>query len=61
MSGVKLLDSKNNKANITKMLALKETSDKMANANRVRQYGHVVKRDDDNVLNRALMLEVNGH
>ena len=32
----------------------------MAKANGVRCNGHVVKRDDDNVLKRALILEVNG-
>ena len=40
------------------MLVLKETSDKMAKANEVRWYGHVVRRDDDDVLKKALMLEV---
>ena len=42
------------------MLGLKETLDKMTKANGVRWYGHVVRRDDNNVLKKALMLEVNG-
>ena len=32
----------------------------MAKVNRVLWYGHVVRRDDYNVLKKALMLEVNG-
>ena len=43
-----------------KMLGLKETLDKMAKVNGVLWYGHVVRRDDSNVLKMALMLEVNG-
>ena len=31
----------------------------MAKANGVRCYGHVIRRNDDNVL-KAMMLEVNG-
>ena len=40
-------------------LDLKETLDKMVKANEVRWYGHVDRKDDDNVLKRALILEVN--
>ena len=43
-----------------KMLGLKETLDKMAKANGVRWYGHVVKRDDESILKKAMMFEVNG-
>ena len=32
----------------------------MAKANRVRWYGLVVKRDGDNMLKKAKMMEVNG-
>ena len=42
------------------MLGLEETLDKMAKVNGVLWYEHVVRRDDDNVLKKALMLEVNG-
>ena len=42
------------------MLGLKETLDKMAKVNGVLRYEHVVRRDDDNILKKALMLEVNG-
>ena len=42
------------------MLGLKKTLDRMAKANGVRWYGHVIRRDDDNILKKAMMLEVNG-
>ena len=42
------------------MLGLKETIDRLATANRVRWYGHVLSRDDNNVLRVALNLEVSG-
>ena len=32
------------------MLGLKETLDRMAKANGVRWYGHVIKRDDNSIL-----------
>ena len=41
------------------MLGLKETLKKMAKANGVRWCGHVIRRDDDNILKKAMMLEVN--
>ena len=59
MCEVKLVDSKNNEE-LIEMLGVKERLDKMAKTNGVRWYGHVVSRDDDNVLQRALMVEVNG-
>ena len=42
------------------MLGLKKTLDRMAKANGVRWYGHVIKRDNDNILKKAMMMEVNG-
>ena len=42
------------------MWGLKETIDRLATANEVRWYGHVLRRDDDSVLRVALDLEVNG-
>ena len=42
------------------MLGLKETIDRLATANGVRLYGHVLKRDDYGVLRVALDLEVSG-
>ena len=32
----------------------------MAKANGVRWYGHVIRRHDDNILKKTMMLEVNG-
>ena len=43
-----------------KMLGLKETLDKMAQANGVKWYGHVVRRDDESILKKAVMLQWNG-
>ena len=53
------MDRKNTEE-LMKMLGLKETLDKMAKANGVRWYGHVVRRDDDSILKKAMMFEVNG-
>ena len=41
------------------ILGLKETVDGLAIANPVRWYGHVLRRDDDDVLEIALDFEVN--
>ena len=54
-----LVDRKNNEE-LMKMLGLEEILDKMAKINGVLWHGQVVRRDDDNVLKKALMLEVNG-
>ena len=42
------------------MLGLNETIDQLAMANSVRWYGHVLRREDGNVLRRALDFEVEG-
>ena len=42
------------------MLGSKETLDRMAKANGARWHGHVIRRDDDNILKKTMMLEVNG-
>ena len=59
MCGVKLVDRKNAEE-LMEMLGLKKTLDRMAKANGVRRYGHVIRREDDNVLKKAMMMEVNG-
>ena len=59
MCGVKLEDRKNAE-DLMKMLGLKETLDKMAQANGVRWYGHAVRRDEESILKKAMMLQVNG-
>ena len=43
------------------MLGLKETIDRLATANEVRWYGHVLRRDDNSVLRVVLNLEVTGN
>ena len=42
------------------MLGLKKTLDRMAKANEVRWYGHVIRRDDDNIMKKAMIMEVHG-
>ena len=58
MCGVILVDGKKMEE-LMEMLGLKETLDRMEKANGVRWYGHVIRRDDDNIL-KARMMEVNG-
>ena len=50
------MDRKNN-GELMEMLSLKKTLYEMAEANEV----HVVRKDNDNILKRALMREVSGH
>ena len=40
------------------MLGLKKTLDRMAKANGVNWYGHVIGREDDNIL-KVMIMEVN--
>ena len=58
MCGQKIVDRKTTEEQMD-MLGLKETMDRLATANGVRWYGHVLRRDDDSVLRVALNLEVN--
>ena len=44
---------------LMEMLGLKETLDRLAKANGVRWYEHMIRRDDDNIL-KAMMVKVNG-
>ena len=59
MCGQKVVDRKTTKEQMD-MLGLKETIDRLATANGVGWYGHVLRRDDDSVLRVALNLEVSG-
>ena len=59
MCKVKSVDRKKME-DLMDMLGLKETLDRMAKANGVRWYGHVIRRDDYNILKRAMMMQVNG-
>ena len=54
MRGVKLVDRKNTE-DLVKLLGLKKTLDKMAPADGVRWYGHVVRRDEESILKKAMM------
>ena len=42
------------------MLGLTETIDQLAMANSVWWYGHVLRRDNDHVLTRTLVYEIEG-
>ena len=55
MCGQKVVDRKTTEEQMN-MLGLKETMDRLATTNGVRWYGHVLKRDDDNVLRVAMDL-----
>ena len=59
MCGPKVVERKTTEEQMD-MLGLKETIDRLATANGVRWYGHVLRRDDDSVLRVALDLEVSG-
>ena len=59
MCKVKLVDRKKME-DLMEMLGFKETLDRMAKANGVRWHEHVIRRDDDNILKKAMMMEVNG-
>ena len=59
MCGVKLMDKKNTEE-LMDVLGLKETVDKLAKANGVRWLGHVLRREEDDVLRKALAYEVDG-
>ena len=52
--GVKLVDRKNTE-DLVKLLGLKKTLDKMAPADGVRWYGHVVRRDEESILKKSMM------
>ena len=59
MCGQKVVDRKTTEKQMD-MLGLKETIDRLATANGVKWYGHVLRRDYDSVLRVALNLEVSG-
>ena len=59
MCGVQLKDRKRS-TDLMFMLGLNETIDQLAMANCVRWYGHVLRREDGQVLRSALDFEVEG-
>ena len=59
MCGRKVVDKKTTQEQID-MLRLKETVNRLAKANGVRLYRHLLRKGDDNVSRIALDLEVSG-
>ena len=59
MCGVKLLDRRNSEE-LMDMLGIKESLDRMAKASSIRWYGHVLRKEDENVIVKALKFEVSG-
>ena len=59
MCGVKLKEKKNTKE-LMNMLGIAETIDMVAKGNGVRWYGHVLRRDEKDVLKKALNFKVDG-
>ena len=59
MCGQKVVDRKTTEEQMD-MLGLKKTTGRLATANGIRWYGHVLRRNDDSVLRVALNLEVSG-
>ena len=59
MCGVKLVDKRSTEE-LMNMLGLKEAADKLARANGMRWYGHVLRRPEEDILMKAMVHEVNG-
>ena len=59
MCGVKLLDGRNSEE-LMDMLGMKESLDRMAKASSIRWFGHVLRKEDKNVMVKALKFEVSG-
>ena len=59
MCGIKLVDKRNTEE-LMDMLGLKEAADKLAKANSMRWYGHVLRGPEDDVLMKAMVHEVDG-
>ena len=59
MYSVKLVDIQNT-VELMDMLGLKEAADKLARENKVRWYGHVLRRPEEDLLMKAMVNEVDG-
>ena len=59
MCGVKLFDRRNSEE-LMDMLGIKESLDRMAKASSIRWYGHVLRKENQNVIVKALKFEVSG-
>ena len=57
--GVKIIEKRRSQE-LTSFLSLKDTLDGQAGGSRVRWYGHALRRDNGDVLRRALDFEVAG-
>ena len=57
MCGVKMTEKRSSQE-LMSLLGLKDTLDGLARVSGVRWYGHVLRRDDGDVLRRALDFEV---
>ena len=57
MCGVKLLDRRNSEK-LMDMLGIEESLDRMAKASSMRWYGHVLRKEDENVIVKALIFEL---
>ena len=51
-SDVKLLDRRNSEK-LMDMLGIKESLDRMAKASRIRWYGHILRKEHENVIVKA--------
>ena len=60
MCGVKLFDRRNSEE-LMDMLGIKESLDRMAKASSIRWYGHVLRKEDQHVIVKALKFEVSGN
>ena len=59
MCGVKLLDRRNSEE-LMDMLGIKESLHRMAKASTMQWYGHVLRKEDENAIVKALKFEVSG-
>ena len=60
MCGLKLLDQRNSEELTMDMLGIKESLDRMAKASSLRWYGHVLRKEGEDVIVKALKFEVSG-
>ena len=59
MCGVKLVDRRNIEK-LMDMLSIKESLDRRAKASSMRWHGHVLRKEDEDVIVKALKFEVSG-
>ena len=59
MNGVRVIEKRSSEE-LMDLLGLEATLDRPAKANRVRWYGHILRRNGDDVLRRAFDFEVVG-